>query len=101
MDPFADGTADILEAMGVSAVYKPQGGAEVETTVVFDTGIESAGGQVSVAEGVSVLSCLRKDVGLPASGDVFTTGDGTDYTVDGYPEDEEAGDEHLVRVIVR
>lgn len=99
MDPFAQGTADILEELGVSAVFKPDGGNPVETRVIKDHEVELAGGHVTVAEDMIVLTCLRADVGIPAPDDVFTIDD-TDHPVDHLPEDE-AGDEHLIRVIVR
>jgi hypothetical protein len=92
-------TADALKGVGVSAVFKPQGGSEVDTHVVFDTDVEAAGDRVHVAEDRRQLSCIRADVGIPTPGDVFTV-DGTDYAVDGLPEDE-AGDQYLIRVFVR
>lgn len=83
----------------MSAVFKPQSGAEVDTHVVLDTDVELGGVGVRSAEDIHVISAARADVGVPVTGDVFTV-DGTDYTVDGYPEDD-AGDEYLIKVIVR
>jgi len=98
-DPFATVTADTLSILGVSAVFKPQSGSDIDTNVVIDTDVESVGDQVHVAEDSVVLLARRADVGIPAPGDIFTV-DGSDYTVDGIPDDD-AGDQYLIRLIVR
>lgn len=85
--------------LGVSAVFKPQSGSQVSTAVVLDTDVEAGGVNVRNAQDIRALSALRSDIGVPAAGDVFEI-DGTDYTVDGLPEDG-AGDAYLIRVIVR
>lgn len=98
-DPFADAAADILASVGVSATFKPQSGDNVATRVHRSSEVDVGAGPARSVEERSVLLCERADVGIPSVGDVFEV-DETDYIVDGYPDDG-AGNEYLIRVIVR
>lgn len=96
MDPFADATADILETMGVSAVYHQTGtdGAEVELYVDIDRDVEvvdETGGYARKA-----MASFRSGEVTVATGD-WIEADGEEWDV----EQPNSDDGYLTQVIVR
>ncbi len=78
-DPFAQGTADILEVMGVSAVYHSPDG-EVSCTAVLDYNVEITDGHGTVVEVQIAISVSINEVGIPEAGRTFEI-DGKTYRV--------------------
>lgn len=74
-------TASMIDAMGMSATYTPQGGDATEITVLFDNEyqeIDLVSGAVSSAS--PAAHCKSSDVSNAKKGDALMVSD-VDYTV--------------------